>query len=488
MSSRKLVKIHNVRLGFATNSSSTHSIVMVPKKSLSDDYSGDGFGWQDFILVSAQNKDMYLAATLYSSLYRVVGPDIAAAVVENWTSVKNIREDPESDFDALPSIDHQSLMAFPLDWQGRGTHKGFFKAFREFIMRDDVAILGGNDNSEGHYLFQSDEVINTNHMGLPTESSPLGLVAREDNGYWVVFNRNTGAKVRLSFDSPLDFTPTRALTPELIDLKITDYCTKGCAYCYQNSTPKGRHVQMRIIETLARAFGQMQVFEVAIGGGEPTDHPEFVEILKVFRENNVVPNFTTRSMAWLEDETRRKSILEHAGSFAYSVQNAAEAEEVVEFCRAMNVPINSWGRRGLTLQYVMGTGSKQDFEDILKVASSHWMPVTLLGYKTVGRGERFAPKDHDDWLKTAIELQAAGDCPKLGIDTKLVQQYKEEIEAAGINRVTYHDNEGKFSMYIDAVNGLVGPSSYCDSSEMKMLEFESDYLAERVIRNHFESF
>jgi hypothetical protein len=41
--------IHNVRLGFATNSSSTHSIILCP--TIENDWNTeDDYGWQDFML------------------------------------------------------------------------------------------------------------------------------------------------------------------------------------------------------------------------------------------------------------------------------------------------------------------------------------------------------------------------------------------------------------------------------------------------------
>jgi organic radical activating enzyme len=37
-------------------------------------------------------------------------------------------------------------------------------------------------------------------------------------------------------------------------------------------------------------------FQVALGGGEPTSHPEFVEVLKAFHELGIEPNYTTNGM------------------------------------------------------------------------------------------------------------------------------------------------------------------------------------------------
>ena len=136
---------------------------------------------------------------------------------------------------------------------------------------------------------------------MPEDYSDMGaMVARYDSPHWVVFNRGTGAKVRLTFttcppgpyqDNPVtedtlkarkflkgpQVEVTKAAAPELVDIKITDYCPFGCKYCYQGSTAKGTHAKTDTINTLSYALGRMHVFEVALGGGEPTNLHEVLD-------------------------------------------------------------------------------------------------------------------------------------------------------------------------------------------------------------------
>ena len=56
------MRIHNVRLGFATNSSSTHSLIFLPKAQ--DNYNEGGFGWDNFTLASKEaNLDFVAVLT-----------------------------------------------------------------------------------------------------------------------------------------------------------------------------------------------------------------------------------------------------------------------------------------------------------------------------------------------------------------------------------------------------------------------------------------
>lgn len=62
-----MIRIHNMRFGHATNSSSSHSIVIVPKDLAiyTDDYDGGmNFGWEQFCLADPESKSRYFAASL----------------------------------------------------------------------------------------------------------------------------------------------------------------------------------------------------------------------------------------------------------------------------------------------------------------------------------------------------------------------------------------------------------------------------------------
>jgi hypothetical protein len=139
------MRIHNVRLGFATNSSSSHSLIFMPNNNMGDEILNDTgeFGWEPFTLASKDAKNMYVAAQLSMQLQHMHLPESAhKAIIQAWTGVENYEG----------YIDHQSVYDFPKDFHGNFLHEGFFKAFREFMLKDGLVILGGNDNDGTHPL------------------------------------------------------------------------------------------------------------------------------------------------------------------------------------------------------------------------------------------------------------------------------------------------------------------------------------------------
>lgn len=88
---------------------------------------------------------------------------------------------------------------------------------------------------------------------------------------------------------PSAFSPV----PETIDVQITNYCTVGCSYCYQNSTGKEEHANaLKLIETIIKGL-DAPPYQIAIGGGEPLQLPNLSDVLYLTHSLGSVPNFTT---------------------------------------------------------------------------------------------------------------------------------------------------------------------------------------------------
>lgn len=450
------MRVLNVRYGLATNSSSTHSLVFLPPgvRSGSNDADGQTYGWDFFQLTDPASKRAYLAQSLAQQLRESMSAPAAAAIARDWTGVE-----PEAD----GNVDHQSELTFPMDWEGKPLDRDFFMAFRDFALRDDMVICGGNDNTDEKPDALEAGGRDTGMFGLiPLESYKTPTVARRDGSYWTLFNRENGHKTRLTFEGT-EWTgmPARSTAPELVDVKITGHCTFGCEFCYQDSTPEGKHGDVGWIRRLAYALAEMRVFEVAIGGGEPTLHPEFVDILRAFRSSHVVPNFTTKNLAWLRDAEKRAEILALAGAFAYSVETAKDVDALAKALEAAKIdpdPDHRGGGRA-TVQHVVGVADEKEFRAILNACAENGIPLTLLGYKMVGRGPSFGTKPNSKWLDIVASI-AKKKYMRVGIDTALADRHWDDLLKAGVPPYLMTRKEGQFSCYIDAVERKIDVSSY----------------------------
>lgn len=287
-------------------------------------------------------------------------------------------------------------------------------------------------------------------LGITDTVYSMTLTTRFDRNALVLFNTNDGTKVRLAIGRY-----NKAKWPELVDIKITDWCDLGCSFCYQDSTLAGKPAPLLNMIQVVSRLSAKKVFEVALGGGETTSHPDFVEILRMFKNDaRIVPNFTTRKPASVRKLWPEIGNL--IGGFAYSADNAAQVRSAAHLLR--DIPQDK-----AALHYVMGLGDQQHFEDFLKAANEVGWRVTLLGYKTSGRGAQVTPQDYSWWMESVSKLVNAGTCPSLSIDTPLAAEYDGRMP---VDKTMYHTREGAFSMYIDAVAMTMGASSFDPTQDL----------------------
>lgn len=458
------MRVFNVRLGFANNSSSSHSLILwdgaFPTPSCDGPYD-QHFGWDCFTLSSREAKLGYLGQLLYGNLRGVLKDDgTAQRIAAAWSGVEI---DPEG------SIDHQSMFDLPKLWDRgtRGIDPDFFREFKRFVVEEGVVILGGNDNGETHPLTHQGKEVGGLAV-LPQDCGPDDTVARRDGDYWTIFNRDTGHKYRVAFtpDAPV---PVKSTHPELVDVKVTDLCPFGCDYCYQGSTPAGTHAPLEDIDRIADACASARVFEAALGGGEPTLHPDFISILDLFRARGVVPNFTTRNLAWMSGGGL-KDVMSRAGSFAFSVDDATGIRRLLDAIGSVSTPEEARDllSHHVSIQYVMGVSDDATFRDILSICRENYIGLTLLGWKDTGRGrDGHAPRmglerrEQVGWVQTLKELSDRHMAPRVSIDTVLAASSVVELQAKDVPRWMYSVRDGAFSMYIDAVRRVIAPSSYC---------------------------
>ena len=467
------MKIFNIRLGLAMNSSSTHSIIILPAEKIGT-LVCDGnseFGWEYFTASSKESKEFYLMAAIQQSLYNIFGgdnDDLTAHVMKEIYGCDSFMPDPDDEWKREPYIDHQSEPTLPMSWDGLGVNEEFAAEFRDFLLNDRVVVLGGNDNDEADHPFINEGKL---YQYPLIESDPVAWIARKDPVYnhWTLFRRNGGGKFRMSFDLDAE-APVKSSVPELIDVKITNWCPFDCQFCYMDSTERGIHGDLMYIKSLAEEFGYHQVFEVALGGGEPTLHPNFVEILQVFRDNNIIPNFTTKNLGWLKDEDQREAIFSLMGGFAYSIDTIediknleAAFEEVIRREKdAEGKEEDDWHyRRKLpyySVQHVVG--ANENIKEILEYCRSKDIRLVLLGYKTDGRGDSFKPLiSAKEAYEQVIEWRETQRWYRIGIDTVLAQQWEEMLHGQ-VFEVFWTTQEGAFSMYIDAVEKTASSCSY----------------------------
>ena len=151
----------------------------------------------------------------------------------------------------------------------------------------------------------------------------MNPVYRHAPGYHFLGYPENGFTVR--WGNTLRENPMRAPWPELADISVSNRCTKGCSFCYRDSTPEGALMSLEDYEfvldsLMSPVWGPP--FQVALGGGEPLEHPQILEILDATRKRGIIANFTTNGRAL--DADLASALVGRVGAVALSVARLGE--------------------------------------------------------------------------------------------------------------------------------------------------------------------
>jgi len=149
---------------------------------------------------------------------------------------------------------------------------------------------------------------------------------------------------------------------------VTYRCNLSCAFCYSESGPGREHeppsaIRRRIVDRLA----EWGVFEIALGGGEPTVLPDFPDLLAAIRGAGMVPNVTTNGTI------HRLEIIAALAEHAGVVHVSADRPDRLDAARGPGV----FARLRRTAQDLAGAGVRLGVNLLLTPDNVHDLRVAL---------------------------------------------------------------------------------------------------------------
>lgn len=201
--------------------------------------------------------------------------------------------------------------------------------------------------------------------------------------------------------------------PENADIKITDYCDAGCAYCHENSTTKGVHGDLRRIEKTLDSLHAGT--EMAVGGGNALAHPDLIWFLEKLKSRGVLANITInqKHLKPYKDLICKLVAENLVHGIGISLVNSSNKDDL-DFIDTLgdNVVIHT----------IAGVLDEKDFE-VLKGRK-----ILILGYKNLRRGSSFLEKDfvninhRMDMLRVVWLPQLRKECKVVSFDCLAIEQ------------------------------------------------------------------
>jgi hypothetical protein len=192
------------------------------------------------------------------------------------------------------------------------------------------------------------------------------FVRYQNGNYTVTIDTQNGTKIR---ENDLDFF--RADFPESMDIKICNKCDMGCPQCHENSTPDGKCGDIMSESFIDKLHPYT---ELAIGGGNPLEHPDLVSFLEKCRDLKLIPSMTVHQFHFMKNKDLLKHLVEQKLIYGLGISLVSVTDEFIgavkEFPNAVIHVING---------IVHPTQ--------LQALAHNNLKILILGYKEFRRGE-----------------------------------------------------------------------------------------------------
>ncbi len=305
------------------------------------------------------------------------------------------------------------------------------------------------------------------------------------------FDTETGAYVRTGIldangkDTGID--SFMASFPHLIDVGVMGHCIHGktglCAKagigCYQS----GLLIEQpnMTVENFRRIAKQCKgrCNQLALGGrGDPDQHEYFEELLKIARENMLVPNFTTSGYGMTPELA--SICKKYCGAVAVSWYRSEYTIKAIQMLLDANVKTN--------IHYVLGNNSIE--EAITRLKNNDFPKginaVIFLLHKPAGQGTKTNMVSvHDARVKEFFEQVDAKHSFKVGMDSCNVPgavNFCKNIMAESLDTC----EGGRYSCYIGA-DMIMVPCSF-DQAKQYGISLEDKTIVEAWNSKPFEQF
>lgn len=270
------------------------------------------------------------------------------------------------------------------------------------------------------------------------DSSPK-LLGEYINGNYKVSIYEDGTKIRETLnENDVEFIPEY---PECMDVKICNKCDMGCSFCHEDSKPDGEIGEIltpKFLETLK------PYTEIAVGGGDPLEHPDLMTFLLKAKKLNLIPNLTVNQVHFMKNRVFLKFLCEQKLIYGLGVSLVDSSQEFInkvkEFPNAVIHIIN-----GVVTKEQLGYLANEDLK------------VLILGYKDFRRGHSYLDinlkevNENKEFLYEYLE-QMLKDFKVVSFDNLAIKQLdvKRLLSKQEWNEF-YMGDDGKFTMYLDLV-------------------------------------
>jgi hypothetical protein len=271
------------------------------------------------------------------------------------------------------------------------------------------------------------------------------VIGTYTNGNYNVAMLSDGTKIRSCKDDKM--IPA---FPESIDVKVTNKCDMGCKFCHEDSKPDGKHGNIMGVPFIDSLHPYT---ELAIGGGNPLEHPQLEEFLAYCKERKLIVNMTVNQVHFEKEFVRIKNLVSNKLIYGLGVSLVNPTPEFINMIR--EIP-------NAVIHIINGIVDRNTLQSLYDKG----LKILILGYKEFRRGNTYHTGDtgtlidtRKNWMHDNIG-DIINHFDTVSFDNLAIKQLEvRNIMSAQDFNHFYMGDDGQFTMYVDTVKQEYAVSS-----------------------------
>lgn len=294
------------------------------------------------------------------------------------------------------------------------------------------------------------------------------FVRYQNGNYTVTIDIHNGTKIR---ENDLDFF--KADFPESMDIKICNKCDLGCPMCHENSTKDGA-----IGDIMSESFiDKLRPYtELAIGGGNPLEHPDLVPFLEKCKRLNLIPSMTVNQVHFMKNRHFLKHLVEQKLIYGLGVSLVRVTNDFIDALKEFPNAV---------LHVINGMVTPLELEAL----SGEGLKILILGYKQFRRGAQLYQEQGEQieetksWLYQKLpQIINEGWFEVVSFDNLAIKQLDAQRLMSNEDwEQFYMGDDGSATLFIDMVNREFAKSS--TSTDRYPLEDDIVTMFEKIRTN-----
>lgn len=211
----------------------------------------------------------------------------------------------------------------------------------------------------------------------------MELLGSYNNGNTMNHIFSDGTRIRETEDDEFRFDFASNM-----DVKICNFCDRGCPFCHEGSTQDGKFgdiLNEKFIETLH------PYQEIAIGGGDATAHPDLIPFLEKLKTQKVIANITVDQVHFEKKQDLIRKLVDEKLIYGLGVSLVNPTESFINLVKEYPNAV---------IHVINGVLKASD----VAALENNDLKMLILGYKHLRRGNDYFDSDavnikkNQEWL------------------------------------------------------------------------------------------